>query len=271
MAFYPKIAGVVAQLVGSIQGKVTAQVQSEVFKVLAKFSNQCPPAKEIAKILKIRNTLLKNIGLLSKRINTLNSIANKLDIAIRAANIIIRLIKSTPIPSTIGTPPGPAGGVIFSISVGRIVSVGDRLATIRKLLESLEADKEGIQGIIRTASDSLNTLRNRLSSIDLAIEECSKESPAIQEILAEVQPKGNTGTEGPPQTAFGEDDGRFFYQGFKLEILQDPNSPQIAPRRFAVAIDNRGIVVIKGQPSFSSSTDVLLDEIKFRIDNQRFS
>ena len=68
--------------------------------------------------------------------------------------------------------------------------------------------------------------------------------------------------------------GEFFHTGpngitYKLEIITDPNSPQVAPKRFAVAIEPRdNVVVLKGQPSFSSSTKILLEEIKFRIDNQ---
>ena len=268
MAFYPKIAGIVAQQVGNIQGKVTSQVQSEVFKILSKFSNQCPSPKEIANIVKIRNTLLKNINSLSRRVNTLKTIADKLNTAITAAKLVIQFLKTTPLPTTIGTPPGPAGGVIFSLTVGKVVSVGDRLATVNKLLDSLESDRAGILGVISSVSSTLDSLRNRLSAIDLAVQECSQESPNLASILAELQPKENTGTEGTPQNAFGEDDPRFSYKGYKLEILQDPNSPQIAPRRYAVARDRRGIVVLKGPPSFSSSTDILLDEIKFRIDNQ---
>ena len=54
-----------------------------------------------------------------------------------------------------------------------------------------------------------------------------------------------------------------------LEIQKDPNSPAIAPKRFAVAktIDE-GVSVLKGQSSFSSDVNVLLDEVKFRLDNQ---
>ena len=68
-------------------------------------------------------------------------------------------------------------------------------------------------------------------------------------------------------------DSKYFHTGpngiiYELEILIDPNSPSIAPRRFAIAKDASGVTVMKGPKSFSSSTDVLLDEIKFRIDNQ---
>lgn len=56
---------------------------------------------------------------------------------------------------------------------------------------------------------------------------------------------------------------------YLLEIQKDPNSPAIAPKRFAVAktIDE-GVAVLKGQSSFSSDVNVLLDEVKFRLDNQ---
>jgi len=68
-------------------------------------------------------------------------------------------------------------------------------------------------------------------------------------------------------------DSRFFHTGpdgtvYELKINLDPQSPKIAPRRFAVAINPEGVEVFKGQKSFSSSIDILLDEIKFRIDNQ---
>ena len=55
---------------------------------------------------------------------------------------------------------------------------------------------------------------------------------------------------------------------YTLEIIKDPESPTIAPKRFAIAKDPSGVVVLKGPKSFSSSIDILLDEIKFRIDNQ---
>ena len=55
---------------------------------------------------------------------------------------------------------------------------------------------------------------------------------------------------------------------YVLEIVKDQNGPSIAPRHFAVAKDYEGTVVLAGPKSFSSSVDVLIDEIKFRIDNQ---
>lgn len=55
---------------------------------------------------------------------------------------------------------------------------------------------------------------------------------------------------------------------YTLEIEKVPDSPSIAPQRYAIAKDPSGVIVLKGPKSFSSSEIVLLEEVKFRIDNQ---
>ena len=68
-------------------------------------------------------------------------------------------------------------------------------------------------------------------------------------------------------------DNRFFHTGpngiiYRLDILTDEKSPKVAPRRYAVALDTEDVVVLTGPKSFAADTDILLNEIKFRIDNQ---
>jgi hypothetical protein len=53
---------------------------------------------------------------------------------------------------------------------------------------------------------------------------------------------------------------------FLIEVIDDTTSPSIANRRFAVARNGQGIVVMKGQPSFASDINVLVREIRFRLD-----
>ena len=64
-----------------------------------------------------------------------------------------------------------------------------------------------------------------------------------------------------------EESSETSYKGFNLKIQRTPESPVLAPRHFASALKN-GKIVIKGPNSYSSSKEVLLEEIKFRIDNQ---
>jgi hypothetical protein len=256
MARIPSISGIIARQIGSIQGKLTTQVQGRVLEILSKFSNQCPNSSEIKKIIAQRNNLLKVINSFEKRANNLRGTANRFDGVIRSTRLAIQVIKNIPIPTAV-IPPG--GGLGIPINV--LTRYSDALIRLNKLVDALEADKQGILGIVDSASNTLTNLKQRLTSIDLAIQQCSKDSAALPSILSDAQPRENTGTEGTP-------DSNYEYKGYKLEILQDISQSTVAPRRYAIAKDRRGIIVIKGPLSFSSSTDVLLDEIKFRIDNQ---
>ena len=74
-------------------------------------------------------------------------------------------------------------------------------------------------------------------------------------------------------TADQSKDSNFFHTGLNGELLTitiitDPSSPSIAPRRYAEAKNANGGIVMTGPKSFSSDVKVLIDEIKFRIDNQ---
>lgn len=70
----------------------------------------------------------------------------------------------------------------------------------------------------------------------------------------------------------GSNDSRFFHttpdgRSYELEIILDSQSPKYAPLRFAIAKVPEGSIVLQGEKSFSASTDILLDELKFRLDN----
>lgn len=70
----------------------------------------------------------------------------------------------------------------------------------------------------------------------------------------------------------GSNDSRFFHttpdgRSYELEIILDSQSPKYAPLRFAIAKVPEGSIVLQGEKSFSASTDILLDELKFRLNN----
>ena len=109
----------------------------------------------------------------------------------------------------------------------------------------------------QNVEQDLDNLLNKLDGLDLDI---------VNDIRKELDglSKLPTDTQG---------DGRFFHRGpngelYRLEIRTDNKSPKIAAKRFAVALDEEEVVAIEGPKSFASDTDILLNEIKFRIDNQ---
>lgn len=265
------IAAVVAVQVGGLRGKLVAQIQKQVVSLLNKFSNGCPSAKELEKIIKIRSTLINHLTSFEKRINKFSAIAKQITVVVGLVNVLVKIITSIPLPTAIIPP--MSGGIGIPVSV--LTKYSNALVKLNKTLDKLLGEALAITAIIASITPVIANLKNRLTSIDLAIQQCSIGQPAnLDEILATAQPPENTGSEGTPTDAQGNPDPNYLHtstttgKNYVLAIYQDPDSPNIAPRRYATATDNRGIVVLKGPSSFSSSTQVLLDEVKFRIDNQ---
>jgi DNA repair exonuclease SbcCD ATPase subunit len=260
MSFKSNLSRLVANQVGRLQGQLIAQAQNRILDILSEFSSQCPNQQRLQSIVKTKNNILRTINQLQRRINQLKSTANKLDVSIRAARTAINIIKRIPRPTVLQFVPDP-GALVKGVPFSTLTRLSDRLIQLNKLLDSLEAEKQGILGIISSADQTLNSIKSRLELIDVAVTNCVQEQGSSQELLDQIQPKENTGSEGAPS-------GDYFYRGYTLEIVQDPNSPAIAPKRYAIAKDRLGVIVLYGPSSFSSDTKVLLDEIKFRIDNQ---
>ena len=62
-------------------------------------------------------------------------------------------------------------------------------------------------------------------------------------------------------------DPEYSYLGYELRIVKDPFSPPLAPKHFGIATVD-GIQKVRGPSSYSSNKQVLLDELKYRIDEQ---
>lgn len=270
-----QLSAIVATQLGKLQGEVEARIQTEALKEVNKFANSCPFPEELAKIAATANNLISVINNFQNKVNKFSQLPNKLKPAIQIAKIVIKLLKTNPAPVAIGTPPGPSGGLIIASTTGTLTSFADKLNKITQLLESLEYDVEGIVGVVNSINPSLEQVKSILERLAGLVQTCAEELsqnnnpedlPNLAKLVKSLQPLENTGSEGIPNVNFqyrsinGKD--------YTLSILSEPLGINVVPRRYAVAKDVAGTVVLKGQPSFSSSTKVLLDELKFRIDNQ---
>jgi len=258
MGFKSNISGIVAQQLGSLQGKLVAQIEGRVSDTLKKFSNECPTSSELQKIISIKNNLLAALNSFERRVASFNGAVGGMQGAVSSAKVVIQVIKAIPLPTAIIPP--MTGGIGIPVSI--LTRYSDALVLLNKIVEVLENDIDGVKAVIGSVSSTIASLKRRLETIDLAIETCSKSQPAdLAQILAVAQPPENTGSEGTPNADY-------LYKGYVLAIIEDPNSPKIAPRRYAVAKDKGGTIRLRGESSFSSDTQVLLDEVKFKIDNQ---
>ena len=257
------MAAIVAGQVGAMRGKLIVYVQKQVFEALNKFVNECPNAKELKKIIALRNNLLKQISLVEGRVRKFAPIASQINTTVTTLKIVLQIIKQIPTPTAIIPP--QAGGLGIPVSI--LNKYSDRISKLNTQLDKFGNEATAVTSTVGRISPVLSNLKLKLQSIDIAVQECiaNNSSQELQDLVNTIQPVSNANAGSTPG---GSADATYEYKGYKLEIVQDPNSPEIAPKRYAIAKDRRGVVVLKGQSSFSSSTQVLLDEIKFRIDNQ---
>jgi len=277
MAVRSQISALIANQMGSLQGKLEARIQTEAIKLLERFSNRCPNSKELIKIAKTTNNLLRVINTFEKKVNRFKSIPRKLRRPINAAKRLIKLLKRNRTKIAIGQRPSfsdyDRGGLFSTKTYGNTTTQADRLVKTVLLLEDLEDDLNACNDLLRGVAPSFNNTRQLLTGVSDNIQECAKvleeekKEEELKKLLAEIQPRENTGSEEKLE----EQDYNYIAANgrkYTLAVIEDKSLDTLAKRRLAVAKDNIGVIVLRGQPSFSSDTKVLLDELKFRLDNQ---
>lgn len=134
----------------------------------------------------------------------------------------------------------------------------------------ITSNSTGEQSQSGTISSNTSDTSSAVKTLTDTIQKLQNSNLPI-EVKNEIKSLGDLFTEVPADSR-GENT-KYKHYGpngtlYNLEILKDPDSPDIAPLRFAIAKDPSNVVVLKGAKSFASTVDVLLNEIKFRIDNQ---
>ena len=293
------LAKFVASKVGEIKAMAITYAYQKLDEILEKLRNYCPPLAELEKLTKVLTTLKSLIQKYDNQVSKLEPLPDKLTPAIVAGKAIVEILSHMPLPSTIGTPPGPAGGVIISVPVGVIQAQANTLVWARKGVELLSTEQKNIGSILSDASGILDPIKARIAQLEALLQRCvqlqieAARAAAANAANRTAGGSGTTGDAGAQQIALsteelnrilknltgldgglsiGDDLGESYVgrngREYTLFVIKDPNSPEVAPRRQAIAKDFRGIVVLKGPLSFAGSSKVLKDELKLRIDNQ---
>jgi hypothetical protein len=262
----------IAKYLAKLEAYVIAKIYEEVNKIIEKLMGQvCPPVEEIEKLLALRDSLVNMLNGLEKKIEPIKKFADILDPPIKAGKATVLVLELMSLPGTIGIPPGPAGGVIFSISVGAQNRFSQLLNLACQIVDLLAKDQQAIKDLTDISFDGLEPIKQKLESIDIKLFSCVDALPEDEKkrLLDSIDNlPSNAGLIGTSTTDL---DGtlRYFYKDYTIVIKDDEEtSLSVAKRRYAQVESATGVVLMRGPSSFSSSTKVLIDEIKFRINNQ---
>lgn len=236
-------------------GELVGKAVEEIIATKVK----CPTPARAAQIIQSVNRVKITIQRVQRFLTTLNKILNITYSAISAINTAITATRGATIAADVSLaiqaplPVGTSG--LTARLIGRLENLIRDYKDELKQLEDTVCDASKVVVYIAT---QLNLLIVFLELVDVLLQRCIQNSEGIQTV------------EGLDLTTFNRigTNFRVEYRGYTIEVRTDPNSPAVAPRRFAVALDPVGVAVLTGPPSFSSDTDVLIEELKFRIDNQ---
>lgn len=223
-----------------------------------KLPNTCLPKDELEKILIIRNNLLTKLNNTSKLIETLSK---PLDILNTTVKVTSTLLTTTSIArkasnvaiAAIPSPPGTPGAIISTLNV-----LKDLEEFITPKIQLAKNSVTSISNILDYVNSILSKLIILLKSIDKYLLGCNVSGlVTLNEYLTKVDENYNQIKSEPTN--------KEIYQGFILEVVEEPFSPTVSKRK-AVAKNSQGIILLSTPSSFTTIPQILLTELKLIID-----
>jgi len=271
----PKLSEFVNIGLAKGQAILITKVQKIIREKLEELLTSCPPPEVLKAITQTIENIRPIITNTEKEISRASKVTDQLNPAITAGNLLIEIFTKQPLPATavngVFSPINPIGGpvpsVLYSQPRGFTNKETATLQWARNLVEVLTDEGLAIADGISASESILSPIKNQLDQLDALVQACFVNQDLTDEdrrlLLQDIQGGPN---QDPAFTSlrYTSPSGRTY----TIKVIKDKNSPEIAPRRQAIVQDFRGITVLTGPSSFATRTQILIDEIKFRIDNQ---
>ena len=194
----------------------------------------------------LRNNAVTLINNNIKKLESLQNTLKTISVTITIFSVIVSVLSALPIPTAV--PPG------VGIPVSLIVKIVKTIEKANKLISALGAILAIASVLLGNEISKLNELRERLKQISFKLD--GKSLDSLSSLSNIFLPVGN---EYPPYKNFNfkikeEQDLRFVVKGNK--------------RKYAVAINRRGVEQIKSDYSFTLDPNDLIEQLKLIIDQQ---
>ncbi len=197
----------------------------------------CPSPEKMREIIKKRNKLTRQLEI---SLTTIDTILKALGI-LEGILLVVEIAQKTSLAIPLPSPP----------IVSKIISV---LEEQIKKYKNINTGLISILFILRSIIQSILLL---LSTLDKAIQECSKEDETLVQLNLDILNEINMLDQ---QTSVGFES----INGFNFDIEIEPTQNPLKRRR-AIAKNSKGVILLKGEYSYSSSDKILIDELIFFI------
>jgi len=211
--------------------------------------SQCPSNERLKDIIRKRNSIVKQINNIFIIIVANTALAFLFEYLSRYLKGITKIIEGLNFPVAVG-----GVGIPFSV-ISKLEGIKDALDKLGEVNKELK--KQLIIALIFLIISLIIILRY-LKTIDKLIEGCESTENLVA-INAELLALSEQATEqGEPQVKI--------VNGFDMSVeVVDKAQVGELPRRQAIAKNSKGIIVLRGEPSFSAEDQILIDELSFYI------
>ena len=278
MAFDKVILGVITRTV-----KSTARFDIAVNSIKTQFNNGCPAPQELTKIIQSKNQINQALTQALGALNTINSTAGTINGILTVIDTTIKLIKGIPIPSAITLP----GGGKSLIPGNVFTKLSDALITLRDFVKTNKGIVEQIPPAVSSIQAAIQKTINLLNSLDALILKCLNEQTSnltpeakeayFNQIGFALTQTGNNSNSNINISANSILEAQLqpnavnplIYKDFKLTLEYDSSNRFSFPSRRIKGVNDKTRQIVYnygGKYSYSSSTEVLFDEIKYQID-----
>ena len=235
-----------------------------------KLPDFCLPPDELKKILTIRNALVDKLNSASQTINQLKKITDPLNKVVTITSTTVNTIDSvskalppiiTAIPTTTPGSPDPGKALLVSLD-----SLNKILAKITPKITKAQNTISSIATAITFVNNILLKIIGLLNSIDKYLKGCNATSDtdtltSLDSSLTQlVQEQAAAEAQAQNPSTLTN------YKGFIVEIITEAYSPTVN-RVKAVAKNAQGIILLQTPLSFTTTPQVLIEEIKLIIDS----
>ena len=182
------------------------------------------------------------------KLQTIQTVILVLEILIPLLDTILGLFKSNPVPSAV--PPG------IGVPLGVINTIDSKTKTLDDLKLAASVILSIISQIIAKLIDDLNFQERRLLPIEGLLDSGLNNLTSAQ--IANLS------------AGLGYLKG-YDYKGFRFFIKEEENSKFVVKgnkRRYAVALNKDGNEILQSEYSFTLSPDILIEELKLKIDEK---
>jgi len=244
-------------------------------RLFKKFDNGCPTPPELGSIIRKRNNVAKALNNVGKFIEGFNKTTQTLTGSLNTFSQILQAGRAV----LDRTNQAMLVAIASGIGIPFVLPPGNKLIdNLKDILYERKNSKDQPRNVQSLTNQALKVssqlsfavgivnaiiIKNliKLKSLDALIQNCSEQQVDLEQISSFINSISNDELEDIQQGTEGN------YKNFTFEIKEEEGQNfQSYPKRYAVAIDVNGVIVLESERSFTSTPQVLIEELKFIID-----